>query len=172
MAHSDDDVTPCVEKPEVMGGNAAKKTTRMSVQDFLRWHPQSKVMADARLICTQQSFVGMIERNFCDFHVLTYLRAYVCIVEHLYEVPYILYRNVWYTTSRSMYCLYKKLHLPRSKGQTSACSRRKDFLSCLSAQKRKCFDRESNTGPSDLQSDALPTELSKHRYDKGVSQCT
>ena len=24
-----------------------------------------------------------------------------------------------------------------------------------------CFDRESNTGPSDLQSDALPTELSK-----------
>ena len=36
MAHSDDDVTPRVEKPEVMGGNAAKKTTRMSVQDFLR----------------------------------------------------------------------------------------------------------------------------------------
>ena len=25
----------------------------------------------------------------------------------------------------------------------------------------QCFDRESNTGPSDLQSDALPTELSK-----------
>ena len=28
--------------------------------------------------------------------------------------------------------------------------------------KKTCFDRESNTGPSDLQSDALPTELSKH----------
>ena len=30
------------------------------------------------------------------------------------------------------------------------------------SQKKICFDRESNTGPSDLQSDALPTELSKH----------
>ena len=27
--------------------------------------------------------------------------------------------------------------------------------------KSNCFDCESNTGPSDLQSDALPTELSK-----------
>ena len=27
-----------------------------------------------------------------------------------------------------------------------------------------CFDRELNTGPSDLQSDALPTELSKHVF--------
>jgi hypothetical protein len=27
--------------------------------------------------------------------------------------------------------------------------------------KRKCLDCESNTGPSDLQSDALPTELSR-----------
>ncbi len=29
-------------------------------------------------------------------------------------------------------------------------------------QKEQCYDRESNTGPSDLQSDALPTELSQH----------
>ena len=29
------------------------------------------------------------------------------------------------------------------------------------AKYEPCFDRESNTGPSDLQSDALPTELSK-----------
>jgi hypothetical protein len=29
------------------------------------------------------------------------------------------------------------------------------------ADEKECFDGESNTGPSDLQSDALPTELSK-----------
>ena len=34
-------------------------------------------------------------------------------------------------------------------------------------QSKKCFDRESNTGPSDLQSDALPTELSKHATVEG-----
>ncbi|CAB9499672.1 unknown protein [Seminavis robusta] len=33
-----------------------------------------------------------------------------------------------------------------------------------SQKKAKCFDCESNTGPSDLQSDALPTELSKQSY--------
>ncbi len=32
--------------------------------------------------------------------------------------------------------------------------------------KIKCFDCESNTGPSDLQSDALPTELSKHLLER------
>jgi hypothetical protein len=36
------------------------------------------------------------------------------------------------------------------------------FRNKLAENKSKCFDRESNTGPSDLQSDALPTELSKH----------
>jgi hypothetical protein len=35
--------------------------------------------------------------------------------------------------------------------------------------KIECFDRESNTGPSDLQSDALPTELSKHLLSVKVS---
>ena len=29
-------------------------------------------------------------------------------------------------------------------------------------EQKKCLDCESNTGPSDLQSDALPTELSRH----------
>ena len=33
---------------------------------------------------------------------------------------------------------------------------------CCCSTKYYCFDRESNTGPQDLQSCALPTELSKH----------
>ena len=34
--------------------------------------------------------------------------------------------------------------------------------------KTKCLDRGSNAGPSDLQSDALPTELSR-RWPKGLN---
>ena len=34
----------------------------------------------------------------------------------------------------------------------------------LSLTLKKCLDCESNTGPSDLQSDALPTELSRRNY--------
>jgi hypothetical protein len=37
------------------------------------------------------------------------------------------------------------------------------------AKKSRCLDRGSNTGPLDLQSSALPTELSKH-VAQGVSQ--
>jgi hypothetical protein len=32
------------------------------------------------------------------------------------------------------------------------------------AKKKRCLDRGSNTGPLDLQSNALPTELSKQLY--------
>ena len=32
------------------------------------------------------------------------------------------------------------------------------------AEKKRCLDRGSNTGPLDLQSNALPTELSKQLY--------
>ena len=36
------------------------------------------------------------------------------------------------------------------------------FLSPPKVKKNRCLDRGSNTGPLDLQSNALPTELSKH----------
>jgi hypothetical protein len=44
--------------------------------------------------------------------------------------------------------------LPREKTSSHHCPHIKN--------KKVCLDCESNTGPSDLQSDALPTELSRH----------
>ena len=35
-------------------------------------------------------------------------------------------------------------------------------LICLKMKEKQCRDQGSNQGPSDLQSDALPTELSRH----------
>ena len=35
-------------------------------------------------------------------------------------------------------------------------------------RKKKCRDPGSNRGPSDLQSDALPTELSRHTIANGL----
>jgi hypothetical protein len=43
--------------------------------------------------------------------------------------------------------------LPRRSGTTRT-----------NAKKKRCLDRGSNTGPLDLQSNALPTELSKQLY--------
>ena len=41
----------------------------------------------------------------------------------------------------------------------------------LRERQKECFDTESNYGPSDLQSDALPTELSKPRWQSAMA-CT
>jgi hypothetical protein len=38
------------------------------------------------------------------------------------------------------------------------------WITRTSAKKKRCLDRGSNTGPLDLQSNALPTELSKQLY--------
>ena len=38
-------------------------------------------------------------------------------------------------------------------------------------QKNSCLDCESNTGPSDLQSDALPTELSRQLNYYNITNC-
>jgi hypothetical protein len=67
------------------------------------------------------------------------------------------------------------MYSPYSPPNTSSCTNhlvkeinakietRKQSRGRLCPKKCKfCFDRESNTGPQDLQSCALPTELSKH----------
>ena len=45
---------------------------------------------------------------------------------------------------------------------TDAPAPLKQWNTNVCEQKRNCSRRGSNTGPSDLQSDALPTELRKH----------
>ena len=42
------------------------------------------------------------------------------------------------------------------------------FLSVCEKREQKCLDRGSNTGPLDLQSNALPTELSKQVMSKST----